>query len=92
MSMQHLVLLLSLVCVPTTTRIRAYPARVGVQESPVYTILHHISHPPTPVEEDGEHSFPLVYYTCIFFCLGRLGGIVCHGVFLGYWRNDEGRM
>jgi hypothetical protein len=49
-------------------------------------------HPPAPVEEDGQHSFPKLDYAGIFLGLCRLRGIVGHAVLFGDWRDDEGRV
>lgn len=90
MGMQNLVLLMSDVL--WDRELYSYPARIGIEEAPKDTIVHDIFHPPTAVEEHGQHTFPLIYYVSILFCLGWLRGIICHGVFLWNRWDDQRRM
>jgi hypothetical protein len=65
------------------------PASIGVEEAPEDAIVQKILHAPTPVEKHGQHALPQLDDACIFLCLGRFRCVVCHGVLLGYRRNDE---
>jgi hypothetical protein len=64
-----------------------YPARIGVEESPEDTIFQNLSHPPTSVQKDSQHAFPLIYYDGVFLGLRWLGRVIGHSVFLGNGRN-----
>lgn len=75
---------------PYRTFQQAHPAGVWVKESPVNTVVQDILHFPTAIEEHCQHALPQFYDASIFFCLGRLRGIVCHGVLLGYGWYDKG--
>lgn len=69
-----------------------YPACVRIQEPPPHSVLPNFPHLPTPIKEDAEHSLPQIDYAHVFLRLGGFSGVVCHRVFFGYRRNNEGRM
>lgn len=68
------------------------PARVRVEKPPPDSVLQHVLHLPTPVQEGPQHPFPQINDTCVFFCFGGLRCIICHGVFLWYWRYHKRRV
>jgi hypothetical protein len=69
---------------------KIYPACERVEESPEYTVLQNVLHLPTPIEENGQHALPQLYYASVLlrFCWFR--SVVGHGVLLGYRGYDEG--
>jgi len=70
----------------------AYPARIWIKEPPPNSIGPDLFHAPTPVQKHTEHSFPQVNYLLILLRIGGVGSVVCHGMLLGYGRDDERRM
>lgn len=70
----------------------SYPARIWVEKSPPDAILADFSHLSASVQKDAEHPFPEVYDAHVFFGFGRLCCVISHGMFLGDWRDDQGRM
>lgn len=73
-------------------RSKTHPARVWVKELPEDSIFSYAAHAPAAVEKRAQHPLAVVDDGLIFLCLCRLRGIVCHRMFLGYWRDDQGRM
>ena len=69
-----------------------YPARIGVKKPPPHVVFPHLLHPPTAIQKNRKHPLPQFYYSNSFFRLGRLRGVVGHGVLLGNRRDDERRM
>lgn len=70
----------------------AYPADIGVQESPPDSILPNLLHPSTPIQKDGQHPFTQIYDRGVLLRLGRFRSIIRHCMFLWDGRHDEGRV
>lgn len=67
-----------------------YPARMGIEEFPENVILSNVLHSTTAIQERGQHSLSVVNDGLVFLRFGRSGGIIRHGMLLGYGRNNQG--
>lgn len=74
------------------TRPLSYPACIGIEKPPPDTVGPDLLHPATSVQEYGKHTLAQINNLLVLFRVGRIGGVVSHGMLLGDGRDDESRV
>lgn len=67
----------------------AYPACIRIKEPPPHPIRYYGLHSTATVQKHGQHTFPQINDLLVLLRVGRVGGIVRHGMFLRNRWDDQ---
>lgn len=67
-----------------------YPARIRVKKAPPHPVRPDLLVSPTSIQEHRQHALPQVDDLLVLLRIRRVGRIICHSVFLGDRRDNQG--